>query len=209
MKYNEIGCRKGSRECVYPEPRPSTKPGAYSKLGRRRAYEPSSGSSSDEFGFRDHATSLFQSEESQNHGYLTQPIPESRKISSTKVTARLVNRTTLSFEQPHPSIESTDEFNHKSHPTSIGSSRKSRTPPTAFMTSEDHPSISTNSSEEGISWSHLPKELQFYLDYHKNYINHYSYFFKHRSDYFLRVILPNQALAYEPLLFAVVGFAAF
>lgn len=166
-------------------------------------------SSSDEFEFRYQATPMFRSEELEYHGKFEQSIPESRKRSSNKVTARLANRTTRSFEQPHPSIESTDEFNSKGHSTSTGSPRTSRTPPTAIMTSENLSSISRNSSEECASWSHLPEKLQFYLEYHTNHINHHSYFFKHRSDHFLHVILLSQALIYEPLLFAVVGFAAF
>lgn len=57
--------------------------------------------------------------------------------------------------------------------------------------------------------AHLPTDLQFYLEYHRNHLDHHVYFFRHRCDYFLHNILPTLALTYEPLLCSVVGFAAF
>lgn len=80
---------------------------------------------------------------------------------------------------------------------------------TVTLRPEDLSPLSNHSPERSVSWSHLPEDLQFYLEYHLNNINHYFYFFKHNSDHFLNVILPSHALAYEPLLFAVTGFAAF
>ena len=70
-------------------------------------------------------------------------------------------------------------------------------------------SVSTNASHETSSWSHLPMDLQYYLDYHQKYITHHHYFFKHGAEGFLRTILFEQALLYDPLLYAVVGFSAF
>lgn len=62
---------------------------------------------------------------------------------------------------------------------------------------------------ETVLWAHLPADLQFYLDYHRNHLDHHVYFFRHRCDYFLHTILLTLALTYEPLLYSVVGFAAF
>lgn len=50
---------------------------------------------------------------------------------------------------------------------------------------------------------------RFYLDYLRNNITYHHYFFRIDANYFLHHILIEQALSYEPLLQAVVGFAAF
>lgn len=68
--------------------------------------------------------------------------------------------------------------------------------------------FSSTSSDTGPC-SHLPEKIQYYLAYHKNHLTYHHYFLRHQSDNFLHTILFDQALTYEPLLFAVVGFAAF
>lgn len=77
------------------------------------------------------------------------------------------------------------------------------------MTSAQPIPMSRYTADETMSWAHLPADCQFYLDYHRNHLDHHAYFFRHRCDYFLHNILPTLALMYEPLLFSVVGFAAF
>lgn len=67
----------------------------------------------------------------------------------------------------------------------------------------------TDVSQEDRAWSHLSQDLQFYLDYHTTRLNYHHYFFKHDANHFLHNILVEHALQYDPLLYAVVGFAAF
>lgn len=62
---------------------------------------------------------------------------------------------------------------------------------------------------KALDWSHLPKDLQFYLDYHQKHLNHYTYSFRHDAGPFLRTTLLAMALRHKPLLYAVVGFSAF
>ena len=69
--------------------------------------------------------------------------------------------------------------------------------------------VSTNTSQGEVSWSHLPPEQVFYLDFHHQCLSHHHYFFKHDSSNFIRSTLIEIALTYEPLLYAVIGFAAF
>lgn len=57
-------------------------------------------------------------------------------------------------------------------------------------------------------WSHLDANLQHLLEVHQN-MNHHHYLFKHRADDFLHVTLIEQALSYDPLLYAVCCFAAY
>lgn len=74
-------------------------------------------------------------------------------------------------------------------------------------------SNSSCTSKEGspskLDFSHLARDLQFFLDYHQNYLTHHHYFFKHDSGHFLHTTFLELALKSDPLLYAVVGFAAF
>lgn len=64
-------------------------------------------------------------------------------------------------------------------------------------------------SPEKISFSDLPYEQSYYLEYFRTNITHHHYFFRSDANYFLHNILIEYALSYEPLLYAVIGFAAF
>lgn len=64
-------------------------------------------------------------------------------------------------------------------------------------------------SPEKISLLHLPHQQRFYLEYLRDNITYHHYFFRNDANYFLHNILIEHALSYEPLLHAVVGFAAF
>lgn len=65
----------------------------------------------------------------------------------------------------------------------------------------------TESHEE--KFSHLPSDLKHYLRYHLTRVNFHHYFFKHDADLFLHTSLIDKALSFEPLMYALVGFAAF
>ncbi|KAL9131544.1 MAG: hypothetical protein Q9217_000558 [Psora testacea] len=69
--------------------------------------------------------------------------------------------------------------------------------------------LSADASQESQLWSHLPKDLRFYLRYHQSNVSFHHYFFKHDANHFFRILLMDQALLYDPLLYAVAGFAAF
>lgn len=204
---NWTGCRKGSRECVYPEPRPTTKSSSGSKIAQRQTHEHDHQSSSEECEIEDTNKSQ-KSTRSQPSRSATQV------LHSTKTTTNVPTekQSAQSFEQVQPSVESPDAVKEKSlSPSTDGSSvfSPSNSGPASFLTQEIFSRASPNTSPETVSWSHLPDDLQYYLEYHKNNLTYHHYFFKHRSNRFLHTILFDQALSYRPLLFAVVGFAAF
>ena len=70
-------------------------------------------------------------------------------------------------------------------------------------------SVSAEPSSENTPYSHLPRDIQFYIDYHQRCLNYHHYFFKSDASEFVHSILLEKALQYQPLLFALVGFAAF
>lgn len=92
------------------------------------------------------------------------------------------------------------------YPGSLSSGWSSRTPRQHL---EDSSNALVAGSVKTLDWSHLPSDLQFYLDYHQKYITHYTYSFRHDAGYFLRTTLIGLALRHKPLLYAVVGFSAF
>ena len=57
-------------------------------------------------------------------------------------------------------------------------------------------------------WSHLDPDLQRLLEIHQN-MNHHHYLLKHKADDFLHITLIEQAVSYDPLLYAVCCFAAY
>ncbi|KAL8810247.1 MAG: hypothetical protein Q9200_002723 [Gallowayella weberi] len=73
----------------------------------------------------------------------------------------------------------------------------------------EHMTSESSLSPEKISLCHLPSMQRFYLEYLRSNVTYHHYFFRHDANYFLHHILIEQALTYEPLLHAVIGFAAF
>lgn len=209
MKY--AGCRKGSRECAYPEPRPSIKSSSGSKLGQRRVRVHDHGWSSDELDTEDAENPPGNL---QNQDTAQSPLPRTQTqnpIQNNPVT-HPKKRSDRSIEQLQPSIETSDSLKEKSRsPSTDGSSAlsASNSARASFMRKERLSPISIDTSPDTLPWSHLPDDLQYYLQYHRNHLTYHHYFFKHHSDHFLHIILFDQALSYEPLLFAVVGFAAY
>lgn len=96
--------------------------------------------------------------------------------------------------------------------SSLSPSTEASSAPTSARWSEKpekSSSVSTDISQEDRAWSHLSQDLQFYLEYHTTHLNYHHYFFKHDANHFLHNTLVEHALQYDPLLYAVVGFAAF
>lgn len=208
----ESGCHKGSRTCTYPEPRSKPKRGSSSKWDAAKAKVPiAEASNSDEdededdrkvppvgAGARKSAADNAEGTASPRSHARNKNAP-SRKVPSQ------------SHKQPLPSIERTDpEPGVGYSPPTDGSSPQS--PSHSLPRGSRHMGYHTPDSSlspEKISLSHLPPMQRFYLDYLRNNITYHHYFFRIDANYFLHHILIEQALSYEPLLQAVVGFAAF
>lgn len=87
----------------------------------------------------------------------------------------------------------------------LGSTGSSSATPNVFQPFD--PAFQSNSGRP--NWSHLPFDYQYYLNSFCENISHYHYCFPIDADKFFTNILPNVAIRYEPLLNAVVGFAAY
>lgn len=154
------------------------------------------------------STNLQDQEKPHSPRLRPQILPAPNKDSSTQFGIRIAH----SVGQLEPSIESPDGSKQRSlSPMTDESSVLSPSDSTSTgFPQREAPSLSSiNTSPDTGPWSHLPEKIQYYLAYHRSHLTYHHYFLRHRSDNFLHTILFDQALAYEPLLFAVVGFAAF
>lgn len=214
-----IGCRKGSRDCVYPEPT-STKTGSRSKAADSRAQHHDSSSSSDE-----------REEEGDKKGL--QAIPDvAEEEEDSSLVAQVPQSTTFHIgAKGHvprkQSMQSTGpkRFRRRQSDTSSTGKEKSNSPTTdTSMTtsgpqapSETLPSSTTTTPTESLqaqqldvsSWSHLKKDIRFFLQYHQQHMTHFHYFLKLDPDDFIHRDFVQLAIDYEPLMYAVVGFAAY
>lgn len=197
-----VGCRKGSRECTYPEPRSTPKPSSGSKRDQAFTAADDSRSSSDQNDSSEESTPIERRDkkgETQKPGVSSLKTAQLNRVSSKSQTPSLI-------EQPRQSVEQV-KLESSLYPSTEASSVPASG---GFEVPEKSSSVSTtDASQEDRAWSHLSQDLQFYLNYHTTRLNYLHYFFKHDANYFLHNILVEHALQYDPLLYAVVGFAAF
>lgn len=203
-------CKKGSRECVYPEPRPNVK---YStKLGQARtaAHDIVSSSEDDD-----------EDEEQEAEQKMAGKSQTAKRSAKTSLKARRRSRTIsettnrrLSVQSPTHAIASIEQGRDVKE-MSLSPQTDDSSVPSASRSMSDGPqqprkfsSASTATSQDTSSWSNLPTDVQNHLDYHQT-LTHYHYFFKHDATEFIRVCLVEYALNFDPLLYAIVGFAAF
>ena len=193
------GCKKASRECTYPEPRSTPRPSTRSKRDQTVTDAGDSRSASDENEFSD------GSERRRREGEVREPGAPSLKMSQPE-QASIKSESSSLAEQLQPSEERFKVESSLSPSTETSSASASAGWSEKI---EKSSSVSTDLSHEDKAWSHLSQDLQFYLEYHTTRLTYHHYFFKHDANHFLHNILIEHALQYEPLLYAVVGFAAF
>ena len=64
-------------------------------------------------------------------------------------------------------------------------------------------------AEGRADWSHLPWEFQRHLNWFIDNVTQFHYSVPYVGDDFVRTVLPSVAIHHEPLLHALVGFAAY
>lgn len=136
------------------------------------------------------------------------PITSSQEVRSTRgsIVSELTGNS--SFQHTQSSAEPCGQNPHASASLSIGnfSTAPQSASPGHLQTSL---SVSTEDSLDDLQWSRLPLDHQAHLTYHQKHLTSHHYFFKHEANFFVHNTLLGHALSYEPLRFAVVGFAAF
>ncbi|KAM0810472.1 hypothetical protein AB5N19_10821 [Seiridium cardinale] len=188
-------CRKGKRECVYPEASPTK--GSSDSAAKDEASPGQSPEDHDDEAERDPKLESIADEEEPE-----EESPRYRQSSYRRASAA----STSTFPKPSTrygsETPSADGTKSSSPSLSTGTSSGFIAP---FRASD--PSIQPGP----LDWSHLSPELRFYLDYFSENITHYNYGMVVDSEDFCRTFLPGTAIrpGNEALLYAVVGFAAY
>ncbi|KAF2201558.1 hypothetical protein GQ43DRAFT_471698 [Delitschia confertaspora ATCC 74209] len=179
-------CRKGNRECIYPEPQSAKSSRSGAKTSSRSSPE---GSSPEDHELKEPLSAIpDEDEEAGNESATVSGAPSQREPSDTP---SLVND-----RSPSPSTESSATI-------TSGAPR----PPLSRASSSMQPSKQAASTAR--AFAELPPDVQFYLNYHKNQLTLHHYAFKSDASNFLKTTFLDMAIKHEPLLYAVVGFAAY
>ncbi|KAI1379278.1 hypothetical protein F4677DRAFT_326738 [Hypoxylon crocopeplum] len=199
-------CRKGKRDCVYPEvPSKGQASGSgSSKDSAALTQEPSPSSSQDEADEEiERRLKLEPILDEEEPNEALSPSSNSliglRRTSTTSTSN--AQRTITRQNSETPSLEG----NKSASPAvSTGTSA-------SFTISFQVPDPTLQFTASRPDWSHLPTDLQSHLAYYCEYVTHYNYGMVNDPDNFFSSILPN--LAAQPgndaLLNAVVGFSAY
>ena len=203
MLKQKLGCAKGSRDCIYPEPLSATK--SSSKLSQPRKPAHESDSSSAEYEDEDLEQSVIWPPDGSG---TTQGQHMRAPGSNIGSVLRKKQRQPPSQAYTVPSSYIQDKSLSPSTDDS-GAISKSRSTSTTLTSAGMLSSGSPNAPHEGPSCSNLPPDIQYYVEYHQQHMNYHHYFFKHDATYFVNTLLLDIAFEYDPLLYAVVGFAAY
>ncbi|KAI9171164.1 hypothetical protein HJFPF1_00644 [Paramyrothecium foliicola] len=191
-------CRKGNRECVYPDP-PAPK-GASGLAGKSTASHASPISSNEDDEDADKEVSLEPIPDADEPDDASQQHSTSHHLSPIKAVAP---GKAQALSGRHGSETPSQEDNKSSSPSSSTVTSGSFSA-TTHQISEFLPAHGAPPD-----WSHLPYEYQNHLEWFSNHMTHYHYSMVQDKDDFFTVLLPTIALRNEPLLNAIVGFAAY
>ncbi|KAK3323435.1 hypothetical protein B0T19DRAFT_358636 [Cercophora scortea] len=196
-------CRKGKRECVYPEPTAPKGSGSVGSTGPSQQTSPSSSHEDDEddddFGQDANLDPIMDEDEDED-----EPQSATTQLSMPRFPPRR-SSTASSYGAQR---RATDRRQDSETPSLDGGNKSSSSPPISGATSSGRmPGLPGAVARS--DWSKLSHEIQFYLNYFYENMTHYHYCMVSDSDNFFRTALIGAALHDEALLYAVVGFAAY
>ncbi|KZF25398.1 hypothetical protein L228DRAFT_265867 [Xylona heveae TC161] len=211
-------CRKGGRECVYPENVAGSKaPGSTTTKSThsKPTSIPEEGSSPDSSDEQDKETLLVDLEEAHSS---IEALGSSLPSGSKHTVSRASDKDPSVHTQQQTGFTDTPELS-PSHqegsptPSTDGSASytgsRSSTSRTPAKHSASSPDTSETSNVSHSRWPHLRPDLQYYLEYSRSCLSHHHYSFKHDTGNWMRTTFLDIASKNEPLLYAVVGFSAF
>lgn len=198
-------CKKGNRDCVYPSASGSTS--RSNVRSRSKSKGPSSHSQkADSPGQAEHDDGRILNPIADNEEDEVQSPESGPQLSPAMGTARslpVLPKRHNSSQSPTKSYLQSIE--HASSPLSTETSPRFET-------------MSTRSGSTGLppqepvgspGTANLAEDLRFYLIFHQEVLTFRHYLLRHPCDRFVHQTITELALKYEPLLYAVVGFAAY
>ncbi|PKS09077.1 hypothetical protein jhhlp_003691 [Lomentospora prolificans] len=199
-------CKKGNRECIYPDLPTSKAPGSQAPTKGGAATQPQQMTSPE--------SSTGAEELEPELDSKLEPIPDEDEdaedserpswqhtSSQAPSGAASPNQTKSSTRQ---SSETPSLDGSKSSPSGSPATSSSMTL-NAYQLQD--PSLQVNNTLS--DWSHLPADFQYYLNSFCQNITHHHYCLPNDPDRFFYSMLPNIALQDDALLNAVVGFSAY
>ena len=208
------GCRKGSRDCVYPQQASASRPTASAKSGQNGDSGQDSGSSpedsDDEGGGETTGAVKAESEPATSRKASLPSIKKQHTEPGVELSRKTIadERSTTETVQVKKEESPSHQFNEPSPlKPQQGRPQPPRRTSSSIVSSQLSPSSGTDSTT--CRWSHLDQDLQFYLDFHRNEITFNHYFWRYDYSDFIHTTLIESALSHEALLFAVVAFAAY
>lgn len=185
------GCRKGQRECIYPDTQSSQKSTrSGSKSGKAGVGD--NASSPEDMGESDkeRLPAILDDEEEDDYNYDDGVMSGSQDLR----------------DSPHTPGSTLDQS------TSPSTTASSTVPPISRPPMSRKGSTQTTTIKNallGKSPSSKTLDVQFYLDYFRNHITIHHYSLKRDTHNFLKGDFLTQALKFEPLKYAVAGYAAY
>ncbi|KAK5998511.1 hypothetical protein PT974_00890 [Cladobotryum mycophilum] len=195
-------CKKGNRECVYPDPQASKG-------------NPNQGTKSKDNSSSNHHASPLSSNEGDDYDAEQEVKLEtihdeeelddvSRRGSITQAGRRTsTTSSNLQLSTGRQNSETPSQDGKSVSPSASTVTTRSWTP------APHQPSELIVLPGGRLDWSYLPPDFQHYLSYFVENITNYHYGLTVDGDDFFNIILPNIAVQCEPLLNALVGFAAY
>ncbi|KAL8815435.1 MAG: hypothetical protein Q9223_005423 [Gallowayella weberi] len=180
-------CLKGSRPCTYPEPRSKTKTGTSTKSDTARA-----------------STSIVEASDSEE---------EAEGDIDNKETSAATEGKKCAGKGPQSKSASRNPTRNKNSVTRRKTAHSHKQPVASIEPIEQDPGEGI-SPQTNVSCSQSPSHSGSQSSRHMEHMTSESSLSPekislHDANYFLHHILIEQALTYEPLLHAVIGFAAF
>ncbi|EXJ80973.1 hypothetical protein A1O3_07261 [Capronia epimyces CBS 606.96] len=192
-------CKKGSRECEFPQPATASKRSKQSEsrspkdtTKHENKIEPMSGLAT----IKDES----DSDNEPSSSSTIRPAFGRLRTDSGQSVSQLSKSKDVS-ETPSTGKEYTS-------PQSIDASEtrsRDETPASSLRTVANSAEMQARQAKIRA----LPPDLQKYLQFQQEYMTHYHYFFKLDPTDFVHGEFIDLALSYEPLLYAAVGFAAY
>lgn len=185
------GCRKGQRECIYPDTsssQKSTRGG--SKSGKASAADNASSPEDANESDKERLPAILDDDEGEDYDYDDGMMSGSQDLRDSSHT-------------PGSTLDQS---------TSPSTTASSTVPPIV------RPPISRKGSTQTTTMKNAPPtkntpsktlDVQFYLDYFRNHITIHHYSLKRDTHDFLKGDFLAQALKFEPLKYAVAGYAAY
>ncbi|KAF2475639.1 uncharacterized protein BDR25DRAFT_211783 [Lindgomyces ingoldianus] len=182
-------CRKGNRECVYPEPQSASKSGrSGAKLGQKSGQESGSSPEDQQEDLKEPLSAIpDDDEEVETESNTVSNAPSNRDPSDTPSLTH--------GRSPSPSTEAS---------STIANSMPR--PPLSRSTSNQ---ATKQSATPSRYIPELPNDVKFYLNYFRNQVSFHHYALKRDGGNFLQTAFLDMTIKNEPLLYAVVGFAAY